>query len=93
MPRRNRRDPGLVDARGVARPRSAAPSWAALPGHDVRQVSGEKEYRCPGCDHLVRAGTLHLVVVPNETPDERRHWHLECWRRELRRIGRYRPPA
>jgi len=25
------------------------------------------------------------VVVPQEQPDERRHWHTECWRSELRR--------
>jgi hypothetical protein len=92
MPRRNRRDPGFFQAQTAPRARSAAPAWAELPGYDVRHVGGEKGYRCPGCDHLVRAGIWHLVVVPNGVPDERRHWHTECWRGELRRIGAYRPP-
>jgi hypothetical protein len=54
---------------------------------------GDKGYRCPGCDLLVRPGVWHLVVVPEEIPDERRHWHEGCWRVELNRTrgrGRYR---
>jgi len=27
----------------------------------------------------------HLVVVPQDVPDERRHWHEGCWRVELNR--------
>lgn len=65
--------------------------WAELPGYDVRQVGGEKEYRCPGCDHVVRSGIWHLVVIPLDAPDERRHWHTGCWKQELRRIGAHRP--
>jgi hypothetical protein len=87
MPRRNRRDPAFVDPPEAPPARSAAPAWAELEGHDVRQVGGGKEYRCPGCDHPVRAGVWHLVVVPQGAPDARRHWHTECWRRELRRLG------
>lgn len=82
MPRRNRRsEPEPLPSPS---PRSAAPIWAALPGHDIRVVSGERDYRCPGCDHIVRAGVQHLVVVPQDDVDARRHWHTECWRRELR---------
>ncbi|MBI4258968.1 MAG: hypothetical protein HY658_00220 [Actinobacteria bacterium] len=62
----------------------AAPEWARLPGHEVRAVVGDKVYRCPWCDQVIRAGVQHLVVVPEDRPDERRHWHTECWRRELR---------
>jgi hypothetical protein len=40
---------------------------------------------------MIRAGIWHLVVVPAGAPQERRHWHVECWRKELRRIGAYRP--
>jgi hypothetical protein len=47
---------------------------------------GDRPYRCPGCDHEIRSGLWHLVVVP-EDPDLRRHWHTECWRSELRRTG------
>ena len=62
----------------------------------VRTITGAaatKAYRCPGCDHEVRAGMWHLVVVPVGDVDARRHWHTECWRNELRRLGLYRPPA
>ena len=64
---------------------SAAPAWAQAPGVEVRAVAGDKVYRCPGCDHEIRAGVRHLVVVPLGDPEARRHWHTECWRRELRR--------
>lgn len=83
MPRKNRRAP--EDAQAVRMPQSAAPVWALVPGFDVRRVSGDRSYRCPGCDHEIRAGTWHLVVVPQDQPDERRHWHTECWQSELRR--------
>jgi hypothetical protein len=91
MPRRNRRRLEPPAPQGPVRPTSAAPRWAELPGHEVRQVDGDKAYRCPGCDHLIRPGLRHLVVVPADAPDERRHWHTECWRQELRRIGAHRP--
>jgi hypothetical protein len=93
MPRKNRRDPQYFQAPAAPPPpRSAAPPWAELPGFELRHLTIEKGYRCPGCDHLVRPGVWHLVVVPDSDPDERRHWHTECWKRELKRIGRYRAP-
>jgi hypothetical protein len=59
---------------------------------EVRRVhpfEATKTYRCPGCNHEIRAGTGHVVVVPHEAPDLRRHWHTPCgaWR-EQRRPGR-----
>jgi hypothetical protein len=87
MPRKNRRAPLEYQASPAPRPRSAPPAWAEVAGFDVRQVAGDKPYRCPGCDHVVRPGSWHLVVVPAGDPDERRHWHVECWRIELRRTG------
>ncbi|MEX1263380.1 MAG: hypothetical protein WEE66_05505 [Actinomycetota bacterium] len=94
MPRKNRRNPEYFQAPEAAAPlsRSDAPIWAQVPGFDVRNVGGQKPYRCPGCDHEVRAGIWHLVVVPTDDADARRHWHTECWRSELRRTGLYRPP-
>ncbi len=88
MPRRHPRgrdrprpvDPGLLS--GIA------PGWAQAEGFSVRSVQGDKEYRCPGCQQLVRPGAAHLVVVPDEDPRDRRHWHTPCWRRELRAGGR-----
>jgi hypothetical protein len=84
MPRKNRRAP-LEPAPAPERPRSAAPTWAIAPGTDVRRVSGDKPYRCPGCDLEIRPGSWHFVVVPLDEPDERRHWHERCWRIELNR--------
>ena len=59
---------------------------------DVRHVQpyqAVKTYRCPGCDHEIRVGEGHEVVVPRLAPEDRRHWHTSCWRRELRqREGR-----
>jgi hypothetical protein len=66
-------------------PQSAAPTWALVPGIDVRRVSGDKPYRCPGCDLEIKPGVWHLVVVPHDDPDARRHWHEGCWRIELNR--------
>jgi hypothetical protein len=87
MPRRHRRDALFFEAPERPPQRSDAPPWASLPGYDVRQVGGDKPYRCPGCEHAIRAGVWHLVVVPRGDPDSRRHWHAECWRREIRRLG------
>jgi hypothetical protein len=84
MPRKHRRAPD-VGAQPPRMPRSAAPMWALVGDADVRRVTGDKPYRCPGCDLEIRAGVWHLVVVPNDDPDARRHWHEGCWRVELNR--------
>lgn len=57
----------------------------------VRSVSGAaatKDYRCPGCDQIIRPGTPHVVVWPADPglgfdsgPEQRRHWHTACWQR------------
>ena len=57
-------------------------------GEDVRHVQpyeAVKPYRCPGCDHEIRPGEGHEVVVPRAAPEDRRHWHTGCWRSEQRR--------
>ncbi len=57
---------------------------ALADGFETRYVQpGEatKGYRCPGCDHEIRAGEFHVVVVPERDPDLRRHWHRPCWAR------------
>ena len=65
---------------------------AAAPDNEwvVRPVSGqasEKEYRCPGCDHVVAVGQPHVVAWPPDLVEERRHWHTACWHRALRASG------
>ncbi len=59
--------------------------WALVPWADVRRVWSDKPYRCPGCDLEIRPMVWHLVVVPEDDPDARRHWHEGCWRVELNR--------
>ena len=86
MPRRHRRAPEAPLA-GPQRPSVDTPLWAIVPGVDVRRLSGEKPYRCPGCDHEIRPRLAHLVVIPEGAAEERRHWHEVCWRQELRRTG------
>lgn len=52
----------------------------------VQPYQARKEYICPGCQHPIPPGTFHLVVVPDEAADLRRHWHHGCWYKETRRI-------
>jgi len=92
MPRKNRRAPLEYLPSPAPVQRSAAPAWASAPGYEVREVAGDKEYRCPGCDHPIRPGLRHLVVVPEGDADARRHWHTKCWQSELRRLGILRRP-
>ncbi|KWX20105.1 hypothetical protein [Mycolicibacterium wolinskyi] len=52
--------------------------------YEVRAVTAAralKNYRCPGCDHEIRSGVAHVVVLPVELGDvdDRRHWHTSCW--------------
>jgi hypothetical protein len=51
----------------------------------VQPYQAQKMYRCPGCDHEIRPGVGHKVVIPLDAPDDRRHWHTGCWFREERR--------
>jgi len=59
-------------------------------GMEVRHVQpyqAVKTYRCPGCDHEIRPGEGHEVVVPRDAPQDRRHWHSSCWKRANRPKG------
>lgn len=55
--------------------------------HPVQPYQARKAYLCPGCEQLIDEGMGHLVVIPEESPDLRRHWHRGCWYKELRRRG------
>ncbi len=64
----------------TARPDPFLPS---LDGYEVQRVPAAraaKEYVCPECGNRIPAGTGHVVVWPFDAIDERRHWHLHCWR-------------
>ncbi|MCU1353461.1 MAG: hypothetical protein JWM05_2670 [Acidimicrobiales bacterium] len=55
----------------------------------IQPYQATKTYRCPGCNQDIPAGTGHLVVVPEQAPEDRRHWHHGCWAaRRRRRPGR-----
>ncbi|HEY9294440.1 MAG TPA: hypothetical protein VIP98_24420 [Microlunatus sp.] len=77
-----------------ARPLSSSHASAVIKSDGrwiVRSVSGAsatKDYRCPGCDQLIRPGTPHVVVWPADPGlgagsglEQRRHWHTACWSR------------
>ena len=49
-------------------------SITAIQGHQAT-----KNYLCPECNDVIEKGTSHLVIVPLDAPDLRRHWHSYCW--------------
>lgn len=53
----------------------------------IQPYQARKEYLCPGCDGLIEVGVGHVVVIPEDAPDLRRHWHHGCWFKERRRRG------
>lgn len=58
---------------------------------DVRRVQpyeALKQYTCPGCNQEIPAGKGHVVAVPRDAPDLRRHWHKACWERRNTRTKR-----
>lgn len=53
----------------------------------IQPYQARKQYVCPGCESAIERGVGHVVVVPTNTPDLRRHWHRGCWYKEQRRRG------
>lgn len=73
----------LITGRTVSRITRGTTSFLV---REIRQGQSEKDYRCPGCNQLVRAGTAHVVAWPENPPigidagvAARRHWHTYCW--------------
>ncbi len=56
-------------------------SLRAIQGHQAT-----KSYVCPECNDVIEKGSSHLVVVPIDAPDLRRHWHSYCWVRRQNRL-------
>jgi hypothetical protein len=50
----------------------------------IQAPAAVKTYLCPGCHREIPPGTFHLVAVPGEDPDLRRHWHKGCWEKRRR---------
>lgn len=63
--------------------------WDAddLEVRSVQPYQATKAYLCPGCNGPISPGTGHVVVVPPEAPDLRRHWHHPCWANRHRHPG------
>lgn len=56
---------------------------------NAQPYRANKRYLCPGCNQDIEVGAGHVVVVPKEAPDLRRHWHRACWEhRSTRQAGR-----
>ena len=55
----------------------------------VQPYEATKAYLCPGCEGEIAVGTGHLVVVPVDATDLRRHWHRSCWEHRHRRRPRH----
>ncbi|HOF63556.1 MAG TPA: hypothetical protein PLL54_04565 [Dermatophilaceae bacterium] len=99
MPRANRRrdDAAPLD---LARVAGGMPQRVPYAGGEwfVRRVTGagaSRDYRCPGCQHEIAAGSPHVVAWPADGiggVDDRRHWHTACWSHRDRRppLGSYR---
>lgn len=45
----------------------------------IQPYQATKTYLCPGCNQTIPVGLGHMVAVPPEEPDLRRHWHRGCW--------------
>ncbi len=45
----------------------------------IQPYQATKTYLCPGCNRDITPGTGHIVAVPPEAVDLRRHWHKGCW--------------
>ncbi len=56
----------------------------------VQPYRATKVYRCPGCDQEILPRTAHVVVWPEGSPEQRRHWHRACWDREFAELQRRR---
>lgn len=79
MPRNNNRGRGLRERPARREPRDRLPERDGRYEVQRDQVSSHVR-RCPGCDHFINPGTLHVVAWrQTESAQERRHWHTSCF--------------
>jgi hypothetical protein len=50
----------------------------------IQAAAALKSYLCPGCNREIPPSTFHLVAVPHDDPELRRHWHKGCWEKRRR---------
>jgi len=71
--------PGYAaDCSGMAK-RTSFDFWADAETSFVQPYQATKTYLCPGCNRDISPGVGHIVAVPHEAVDLRRHWHRGCW--------------
>lgn len=69
-------------SRSNTRPPTSKPDPSAVDDAEIRYVmpsDATKTYLCPGCNRDIPPGLGHMVAVPPDAPDLRRHWHRGCW--------------
>ena len=54
--------------------------------HYILPADATKTYICPGCNRDIPPGLGHMVAVPPDDPDLRRHWHRGCWSNRHQRL-------
>ena len=77
----NRKKPKTRNGTKHARVRTTMDP-SATPDAETRFLQpyqATKTYLCPGCLRDIPPGMGHIVAVPPEDPDLRRHWHRGCW--------------
>ncbi|WP_153502865.1 hypothetical protein [Cumulibacter manganitolerans] len=91
MPRHNRRssEPERTSSFGGVFGGAVVVEWRGEPWRvmPITGAAAAKEYRCPGCDQVVRVRQGHVVVWSeyDRTGEDRRHWHTGCWAARDRR--------
>ncbi len=67
-------------ATAMSAARSADPSATEdAEARFIQPYQATKPYRCPACNQAIAVGVGHMVSVPPEDPELRRHWHRGCW--------------
>lgn len=53
-----------------------------------KTIDGQSVYKCPNCNQSIKIGEPSYTVIEQDhlfgeqaAIDERRHWHLSCWKR------------
>ena len=53
--------------------------WEDAETRFIQPYQATKTYLCPGCNRDIPPGMGHMVALPPDAPDLRRHWHRACW--------------
>lgn len=67
--------------------------YGAVEVRRIQPYEATKTYVCPGCHQDIAPGTGHIVAVPAEATDLRRHWHKPCWAQREAMTKRQKAPS